>query len=836
MLKEFFIKNKQHVIIIALFMVISIAYCYPVLSGKVMNQNDDLSAKALNIEAEKYNKKTGDFIGWTNSMFSGMPTSVGFAGPGNYSVNVIYALSQAFNGFSFDVIFWCMLGMYIIFCMMGINPWLGALGSFIFAFSSYNILSLEAGHAQKTFNIALVPLLMGGIYLIFKKRYVWGLIATAFGVNYQIGMGHYQITYYAALVAAIMCVFYGINCLIEKDYKLLGKATTLLLVAVILGSLPNMQVLNTYYASFETTRGGASELTPLAQAADTTGAKAANKEGLDFDYATAWSYGIPETFTLLVPDASGGSGNTVVDRRTGKAIKGSKTLEAIQQNVQDQNDFNGYVQKASSYWGDQPFVGGPIYFGAIVCFLFFIGLFASNRKEKWWILAITIFFLFLAWGRHSIIYQVLFDHLPVFNKFRTPSMALGIVQIGFSLMAILGIVAIYKNENTAKLQKINLYTGIGFGALLLIMSVAPTMLFSFESAREATENLPDWFSGALAEDREALIKPDAVRSLIFIALVFLTIWVYLKGMVKNTTAVIAIIAGLIIIDLWSVDQRYMNKDSFVTQKRKKAMTAASPADLQIMQDPSHFRVFNVATGDPFSEYVTSFHHNSVGGYHGAKLRRYQELIERQLRFGNPAVLSMLNTKYIIQNGRDGAPTIFSPEIPPAGNAWFVNTLKVVPNADAEMAGLSVTDTDPFMPKQTLIVQGKNLPENWNGFKPEPDPTASIALTDYAPHKLKYESNASTPQVAVFSEMYYELPDGDGWKAYIDGQPAQHFLGDYVLRAMKVPAGKHTIEFKFDYSKVRTRGTISFVFMLVLIAGSIVLLYMKNKGKLKRLEE
>eukprot|EP01035_Chromulina_nebulosa_P010069 gene10069-13559_t len=312
--------------------------------------------------------------------------------------------------------------MYILFCALGITPWLGALGSFIFAFSTFNILSLEGGHVQKTFNIALVPLLLGGIYLIFQKRYVWGFIAVAFGVNYQVGLSHYQITYYAALSAAVLCIYYGIVWLKEKEFKALGIAIGLLLMGVVFGSLPNLTLLNTYYASHETTRGGASELTqPTANKAAPTEGEV-NGAGLDFDYATQWSYGLGETFTLLVPNAYGGADNAVVDRMTGKPKKDSETFQALQQNVKDNNEFNQYIQVASSYWGDQPFVGGPIYFGAVVCFLFVIGIIASNRKEKWWILALTVLFLFLAWGRHSIIYEFCFNVLPVFNKFRTPSM------------------------------------------------------------------------------------------------------------------------------------------------------------------------------------------------------------------------------------------------------------------------------------------------------------------------------------------------------------------------------------------------------------------------------
>lgn len=838
MLQEFLEKNKQHIIIIALFLAVSVAFCYPILSGKKMNQNDDLSAKALNVEAEKYYKKTGEFIGWTNSMFSGMPTSVGYNGPGNYSINLIYGFSQIFNGFSFDVIFWSLVGMYILFCAMGINPWLGALGSFIFAFSSFNILSLEAGHVQKMFNIALIPLLLGGIHLIFQRKYIWGFIATAFGVNYQIGMGHYQVTYYAAIAAFMLCIFYGIYSLVKGNGTVLLKAIPILLLAAILGTLPNLTVLNTYYASHETTRGGASELTtPANDGAPVT----ENKNGLDFDYATQWSYGIKESFTFLVPNALGGDGNNLAydfDKRTGqpKPKKNSATLDALQKNVTDNTQYGQLAGAAQAYWGTQPFVGGPIYFGAIVCFLAVFGLIVSKRVEKWWVLALTILFLTLAWGNHSAVFRFFFDYVPVFNKFRTPSMALAVVQIGFSLLAILGLAEVFKAEDKKRLVTPLLATGLGFGLLLLAMRFAPALLsFKFVSANDVSRNLPDWLISAMADDRADLMGKDALRSLGFIVVAFVLLLLYLKDQLKNSNLLLGLISLLVVVDLWNFNQRYLNADKFITKNAKKGLTAPSQADLQILQDPSYYRVFNLASRNPFSDYMTSYHHHSIGGYHGAKLRKYQELIERQINTMNPSVLSMLNTKYLIVDNGQG-PTVQRPLKNPMGNAWFVNNVKVVDNADQEMAALSVDSTNIFEPAQNLIVQKNNLPKDLQGFNPQQDPTATIQLVDYAPHKLKYESNAAKDQVAVFSEIYYLQPDGDGWKSFIDGKPAEHFRGDYVLRAMKIPAGKHTIEFKYDAGKTRIRGIISFIAIIALIALSGLLLYMKAKGKLDKFEE
>lgn len=839
MLKEFYTKNKQHIIIIALFMAVSLAYCYPVLSGKRLNQNDDLSAKALNVEAEKYHEKTGEFIGWTNSMFSGMPTSVGYSGPSNYSIQLIYFFANTFKGFSFDVIFWSLVGMYILFCALGINPWLGALGSFIFAFSSFNILSLEAGHVQKMFNISFVPLLLGGIYLIFQKRYVWGFIAVAFGVNYQVGLAHYQVTYYAAIAAVIVCIFYGIKWLLAKEYKPLGIAIGLLLIGAILGSLPNLTVLNTYYASHETTRGGASELTEPSDTATTPDVGNANvtpkKAGLDYEYATEWSYGVGESFTFLVPNAYGGEGkNLAFDfDRFGKAKprKDSETYSALNQNVTDNEQYNQLAQAAQAYWGDQRFVGGPIYFGAIVVFLALFGLIASKRDEKWWILAILLVFLFLAWGRNFFVHRIFFDFLPVFNKFRTPSMALGIVQIGVSLLAILGIAEIFKakTEDKERLTKILLYTGGGVGALLLIMTAMPSMLFSFERDTEA--GLPDWLLSAMAEDRAALMKADALRSLIYFGLAFALIWFYFKNAIQKVNYAIIGIAFLIVVDMWSFSLRYLNKDKFKTQREQKQSTAPSNADLQIKQDPDpHFRVLNLTTST-FNDYITSYHHHSIGGYHGAKLRKYQELIERQISGMNPAVLAMLNTKYLIVSAGQQGPVVQRPLKNPMGNAWFVKNIKVVKNGDEEMAALNVDSTNVFDPAQDLIVQEKNLPDDLKGFTPKIDPVASIGLIEYAPHRLKYKTKSNTEQVAVFSEIHYIQPDGDGWKAYIDNEPVDYFKANYLLRALKIPVGEHTIEFKYDASKSLMRVKLSFVFFLLLVLISAGAVYFKQKGKL-----
>lgn len=820
-------------------MAISLAYCYPVLSGKRLNQNDDLSAKALNVEAEEYHKKTGEFIGWTNSMFSGMPTSVGYSGVSNYSINVIYFFANTFKGFSFDVLFWSLVGMYILFCALGINPWLGALGSFIFAFSSFNILSLEAGHVQKMFNISFIPLLLGGIYLIFQKRYVWGFIAVAFGVNYQVGLAHYQVTYYAAIAAVIVCIYYGVKWLLAKEYKPLGIAIGLLLMGAILGSLPNLTVLNTYYASHETTRGGASELTQPQDTATTTDVgdvSPKNSDGLDYEYATEWSYGVGESFTFLVPNAYGGEGkNLAFDfDRFGKAKpkKESETYQALNQNVTDNEQYNQLAQAAQAYWGNQRFVGGPIYFGAIVVFLAIFGLIASKRDEKWWILAILIVFLFLAWGRNFFVHRVFFDILPVFNKFRTPSMALGVVQIGISLLAILGISEIFKakTEDKERLSKILLYTGGGVGALLLIMTVMPSMLFSFEKDIEG--DLPGWFLSAMAEDRAALMKADALRSLIFVGLAFVSLWLYFKGTIKKVNYAIIGVAIFVVIDLWSFNLRYLNKDKFKTQREQKQSTAPSQADLAIKQDPDpHFRVLNL-TANTFNDYITSYHHHSIGGYHGAKLRKYQELIERQIGFMNPSVLAMLNTKYLIVDGGKQGPVVQRPLKDPMGNAWFVKNLKVVKNGDEEMAALSVDSINVFEPAQDLIVQDTNLPDDLKGFTPKIDPIASISLTEYAPHRLKYLSKTNTEQVAVFSEIFYLQPDNDGWKAFIDNEEVKPFRADFVLRALKIPAGEHTIEFKYDASKSLMRVNLSFVFFLLLVLISAGAVYFKHKGKLK----
>jgi hypothetical protein len=839
MFKEFYTKNKQHIIIVALFMAISLAYCYPVLSGKRLNQNDDLSAKALNVEAEKYSKKTGEFVGWTNSMFSGMPTSVGYNGPTNYSISVIYMFANTFKGFSFDVIFWSLIGMYILFCALGINPWLGALGSFIFAFSSFNILSLEAGHVQKMFNISFIPLLLGGIYLIFQKRYVWGFIAVAFGVNYQVGLAHYQVTYYAAIAGVIVCIFYGVKWIIEKEFKALGIAVGLLLLGAVFGSLPNITVLNTYYASHETTRGGASELTQT----ENSSPDVANKDGLDFEYATSWSYGIDESFTFLVPNALGGDGKNLAyefDKRgQPKPKKDSETFSALQQNVTDNNQYSQLAGAARGYWGDQPFVGGPIYFGAIVCFLAIFGIIVSKRNEKWWILAVTILFLFLAWGRHSFLYRIFFDYLPIFNKFRTPSMALGVVQIGFSLLAILGIVEVFRtpNEDKQKLTKPLLYVGAGFGVLLLIFSTAPSIFLDFISDRESQlsneGSLPDWLLSAMAEDRAALVKADAIRSLIFIGLAFLLLWLYIKGKIEKVNYALIGVAVLVVIDLWGFNLRYLNKEKFVTPRQIKSSIAPSQADAAILQDPDpHFRVLNLTSSNPFSDYITSYHHHSIGGYHGAKLRKYQELIENQINTMNPSVLAMLNTKYLIVDGGQQGAVVQPPIKNPMGNAWFVEQVKVVENGDQEMAALSVDSTNTFEPAKEVIVQKKNLPENLKGFQPKNSASSSISLVEYAPHKLKYQSKASSAQVAVFSEIFYQQPDDDGWKAFIDGKPAEHFRANFVLRAMKVPAGEHIIEFKYDASKSLIRVKLSFVFFLLLVIISIGAVYLKKKGKLK----
>lgn len=788
---------KPHAIAIGIMLIFSLIYFYPVLQGKVMIQMDMVNAECMVHEAKTYADKMDGFVPWSNAMFGGMPVFY-TDHIANFFIRLPYALEGIFNQFSFDVLLWLFLGMYVFLAVLGFNWQLAVLGALAFGLSSFNILSLEAGHVQKLLNIAFVPPLIGAIILVFRGNYLWGLILGALTVNFLIGLGHHQVTYYAAIAAVVVSIFYAIEMLKNKETARLGKSIGILALTAVLGLLPNYNLLNTYNHSKETTRGGGSELKTEEEN---------KKEGnLDYDYATQWSYGRLESFTFIVPNIMGGANsNYLVQNRE------SATARAIQANARDEKTFYQYAQESGAYWGAQPFVGGPIYFGAVICLFFVLGFVVVKDRSRWWYLAVFVVFLLLAWGKNSmLLFDFFFYNVPFFSKFRTPSMALSLVQLAVAGLAVAASAAIMQSvdeKDKAKTWKNLLIAGGVYGGILAILWLMPGILLDFTAPREVSGSLPDWLLNALTEDRKELAQKDALRSLIFAGLAFAAVWALWFKKIKPALFIPAI-ALLAVIDLWGFNNRYLNKENFKPQSELKKIYQASPASASILQDTDpNFRVFNVAGNNPFSDALTSYHHKSIGGYHGAKLRRYQELIENQISRNNMQVLSMLNTKYFIVRGQDNQP---QPQRNPyaMGNAWFVPTIKWVQNGREEMDALSEGEPHNFNAADFAIIQ-ENEAGELKGWTPVFDSSATIQLTNYLPGHITYSYTSASDQLAVLSEIFYRQPDGDGWKLYLDGQEISHYKCNYVLIAAKLPAGNHKLELIFKADKHVSRERVTF---------------------------
>jgi len=788
-----FKKLLPFVAAIAVFFVLTMSYFNPLIEGKRLMQGDISHFRGMSKEIVDYRAKTGEEPLWTNSMFGGMPA---YQISVQYKANLIKHIDQLLQlglpnpaGF----VFLYFLGFFILLLVLGVDPWLSLAGAIAYAFSSYFFIILSAGHNSKAHAIAYMAPVLAGIILTFRKKYLIGGVLTDIFLSLEISANHLQITYYLLLIV----VAYGINEFIfkirEKEFNSFLKAFGVLLVAVFLAILTNITTLWATYDYTPYTTRGKSELTSN---------KKDRSSGLDRDYATGWSYGIPETMTLLIPDFNGGASGVALGTK-------SATYKALQANNIPEEQAQGFVnQKLPMYWGTQPNTSGPVYVGAIIFFLFIFGLLIVENRYRWWILGITVISIMLSWGKNFMPFtNFFFDYIPGYSKFRAVSMTLVIAELTIPLLAIFALKKVFQEGiNKQVVLKKLLYTFYVVGGICLIIALFGSSLFSFANPNDANyfKGLPDWLVAAIRQDRASMLRFDAFRSLVFIAIATGAIWAFLKNKLKKEWVVVILILGFL-VDGWAVNKRYLNNDDFARKSEIENPFQPSQADLMIMKDTDpDYRVLNLMV-DPFNDASTSYFHKSIGGYHGAKLRRYQELIEHQISKNNQNVLNMLNTKYFIGRGQDGSPV---PQLNMAalGNAWFVDNYRLVPNADSELVALS-----KFEPAKTAIVdvRFKGLVEKYNSQK---DTTAFLKLTNYAPNKLDYAYKAGSDQLAVFSEIYYEK----GWNAYVDGKLTPHFRADYVLRSMVLPAGEHKVEFRFEPTFFKTGERVSFASSLLLI--------------------
>ena len=782
-----------YLLAVVIFTTITMAYFSPMLQGKMIKQSDIMNFKGMSKEIVDYRAKTGDEPLWTNSMFGGMPAyQISVQYEGNI-LRYIDRLMQLYLPFPASLVFLYMAGFFLLLLVLNVDIWLAIAGSIAFAFSSYLFIIIEVGHNSKAHAIGLIAPVLAGIILTYRGKYLIGGIVAAIFLSLEFMANHLQITYYLIMTVAVFLISEFIMSIKEKRIPGFAKASGVMIIAAMFALATNATTLWATYEYGKVTTRGKSELTTDKDNRTT---------GLDKDYATGWSYGIPETFTFLIPNFNGGAS-------TGPVGTSSNSYKALLSNNIDPNQAEKLTQNLPLYWGTQPGVAGPVYIGAILIFLFVFALFIVDKKYKWWILSATILSILLSWGSNFMVFTDLFlNYLPGYNKFRAVSMTLVIAEFCIPLLAILGLNKALSGEvDKKKLVKYLYYSAGIVGGICLVFAVAGSSMFSFVSPADVQYKAyyPEWLLDAIRLDRAEIFRADAFRSLIFILLAGAAIWAYLKNMIKKPVFYTIFIL-LILTDLWTVNKRYLNNDSFVRKSMVDNPFQPSNADLVIMKDiDPNFRVFN-QTVSPFNDASTSYFHKSIGGYHGAKLRRYQELIENQLSKGNMNVFNMLNTKYFIMENKETGQPEMQINMQAMGNAWFVNNARAVNNADEELNAL----TD-LVPSETAIYD-KRFEDQVKGHIISKDTLANIRLTEYKPNHLTYISETSSEQLAVFSEIYYEK----GWDAYIDGKKSPYFRVNYVLRAMIVPAGKHTIEFKFDPPVYRIGEKISLASSLLLV--------------------
>lgn len=790
-----------HIVAIILFLAIAIVFFSPILQGKKLLQGDIVHFQGVSKEIIDYRNSTGKEALWTNSMFGGMPA---YQISVKYTGNLIAYLDKIFTlgmPLPFNYVFLYFMGFYIFLLVLGVNPWLSIAGAIGFGLSSFFLIVIEAGHNSQAHAIGYIALVLSGIFLTFKRKYLLGGIITAVFLSLELSSNHPQITYYLVIIAVLFGISELIGSVRTKSITPYMKSVGVILIAVTFAFMTNITSLWATYEYGKYTIRGKSELSTE---------KENRTSGLDKDYATQWSYGIGETMTLLIPNFYGGTYQ--------KLSMNSEMAKVLEQNGYQAREIMR-DQQWPMYWGSQPFTSGPVYVGAIIVFLFILGLLIVKGPVKWWLLAGTMLSIMLAWGHNFMALTGFFmDYVPGYNKFRSVTMTLVIAEVTMPILSILALKELFNTENDRKqlfkALRLSFYIA---GGLCLLFGIFPGMFLDFTGVNDKSHGLPDIMLTALIPDRKSMLIGDAFRSFAFIALTAGLLWAILFNKLKIAYGYPILIA-LILIDLFAVDKRYVNDSSFASKSKVDQPFDMTQADRQILQDKSlDYRVLNLTVQDLTGDYSTSFFHKSLGGYHGAKLRRYQEL----LTFGiepdvrelsktqstiNTPVLNMMNTKYFIAAGQDKIPFAF-PNRNALSNAWFVNSYKLADNPDAELGMIS-----HFNPRDEAIVD-KRFAGDLKGYIPGRSPGDTIKLDSYEPNNLEYTYHTKQNGLAVFSEIYYPK----GWNAYLDGKLAGHFRANYVLRAMVLPAGDHKVIFKFEPNVYYIGEKISFISSLILIA-------------------
>ena len=785
------------VVAILLFSLASIIYFHPILKGHKLNQSDITQFRGMVKDINDFRSEENREPYWTGASFSGMPAYQVSAYYPNDFVRSLDRLLR-FLPRPADYTFLYFLSFFVLMMALKVNWRLAILGSLAFGFSTYLIIIFGAGHNAKAHAIAYMPLVLAGFLWVFQRKFILGFIVTGLAMALEIYTNHIQMTYYLGFCLLILGIVEFVNAIKEKVVPLFIKQVAIIVAAVALGvgaNAPRLMALKEY--ADHSTRGR-SELT-----INLDGSNKEITKGLDKTYITQYSYAKLETFNLFIPRFMGGG--TIE-----KLGEDSNFYQFIEEKA-GKKAAADYSEQVLTYWGDQPIVEAPAYIGAVIFLLFFLGIFLVKGRLKQWLVAATVFSIILSWGRNfEVITNFFIEYVPLYNKFRAVSSIQVIAELCVPILGVLGLKAFFSAEMSTEEKYQGLKKAVlAFGALIIAGFALAHMFGTFEGLRDAQQysEIPGFLDAVIA-DRKAMLLSDTIRSLVLVLISGTALWFFLKGKLKPVIVIVGLTL-LILFDLISVNKKYVNADDFKTARKIKKPFTKSDADKIILQDKSHYRVANFAV-DLMNDGSTSYYHNSIGGYHAAKLGRYQELFDFQLAKNNIQVFNMLNTKYFIVPDAEGKPKA-QQNTEANGNVWFVDNLIPVKNANEEIQAL-----DSLSTKEEAVILENVYKKMDIQFPMQQDTIATIALTDYKVTSLNYKSISTSVQFAVFSEIFYK----EGWNAYIDGELVPHYRVNYVLRGMKIPAGMHNIEFKFEPKVIEKGKIVSLISYTLLLFISV----------------
>jgi len=823
-----FKKALPHIVAILTFLVVNLVYFSPQLGGKIVQQTDIVSVAGMSEEARSFKRLSGEETLWTNSMFGGMPVYTIQSSSGGNKIGILEKIEHLGLARPIGYFNALMIGFYLLMVLLGVNPWLAIVGAVGFGLSTNNMVLFEAGHTSKLRTIYHISPVILGTLLAFRKQYLLGGILFAVGMALNLYSHHPQMTYYLALCMAIYVLIEGVNYIKKGEIVELGKIAGTLGIALLLGVLSSASYLwTTYDYGKDTMRGEPI----LASAAAGPTSSSSEVDGLDWQYAMQWSNGTMDLAAMLVPGAVGGSSR--------EKISSSSAI------AQDMRKKGANVPAASLYWGALPFTSGPAYMGAIFCFLFLFGAMTLKGSVKWWLVAATFLTILISLGKNfGGFNELLYNILPMYNKFRAPSSILSLTALFIPMLGILGLAEAIsgKIEKEAALKALKIAAGV-MGGLALFFGIVGPSVFDFSGAVDGQLQQAGWSIDAVVADRKSLMRSDGLRSFALIAISAGLIWAFLTNKIKELI-LIGGLGVLMLFDMWGVGKRYLDKEAFVSEKQyannyqpravdqqifaaegiknsAPSLERYSTSSLENIRKRGNYRVLDMSI-NTFENSTTSYFHNTIGGYSAAKLQRIQDMIDRHFSKGTQGAFDMLNTKYFISQQQQ------LQQNPGAlGNAWFVESIRKVNSPNEEIDALS-----SITPANEAVVLDSEFNNYVNNF--DPSKNGTITLNDYKPNYLSYTANSSSEQLAVFSEIWYG--PNKGWNAYIDGQAADHIRANYILRALRIPAGQHKVEFKFEPANYYTGVTLSMISSLLILLAFLGYIAFSTKEYFEKMKD